>query len=160
MDYALVPTSSISHQDSCSNSLLVSLPSVFPFQPSLEMSTSVPLQNVTWCSPVEGPSLAPVTQPWPVCHLDVDRALDNSPLCMSQPHLSPPFRPHPLTHPTGAAGGTIFPFPILISCISLSHFPKQPPPASQKHSLCFFPGGGICVSLPARPSGLGNSPGL
>lgn len=99
--------------------------------------------------------------PTSACYLDVPRALDNLPLCMSQPHLSPPFRPHPLTHPMGAAGDTTFPFPILISCISLSHFPVQPPPpCSQKHILCFFPGGGICVSLPALPSGLGNSPGL
>ena len=99
--------------------------------------------------------------PTSACYLDVPRALDNLPLCMSQPHLSPPFRPHPLTHPMGAAGDTTFPFPILISCISLSHYPVQPPPpCSQKHILCFFPGGGICVSLPALPSGLGNSPGL
>lgn len=27
------------------------------------MSISVTLQNLTWCSPMEGPSLAPVTQP-------------------------------------------------------------------------------------------------
>lgn len=79
---------------------------------------------------------------------------------MSQPYLSPPFRPHPLTHPRGTAGYTTSPFPVLISCISLSHFPMQPPPCSQKHSLCFFPGGGICVSFLALPSGLGNSPGL
>ena len=94
--------------------------------------------------------------PTSACYLDVPRALDNLPLCMSQPHLSPPFRPHPLTHPMRAAGDTTFPFPILISCISLSHFPVQPPPpCCQKHSLCFFPGGGICVSLPASLQGWG-----
>ena len=60
------PTSFISHQDGCSNSLIVSLPSVFPFQPSLQVSVSVTLQSLTWSSPVEGPSLAPVTQPQPV----------------------------------------------------------------------------------------------
>ena len=99
--------------------------------------------------------------PTSACYLDVPRALDNLPLCMSQPHLSPPFRPHPLTHPMGAAGDTTFPFPILISCISLSHFPRAASSSlfSKTHLVFLSWWRHLCQS-PSLPSGLGNSPGL